>query len=341
MSESDIVDIIFMPGFSTKNIVTNISGRGVGLDVVKSNMVGLKGHISVESRLGVGTTFTLRVPLTLSSERGLFVQCGDQKLVLPTNYIERVMLSRFDDIVSVSGGQAIIIDNHTIPCCRLANVLRLPLYNTSDNEFPTIIVSNSNYSIAFFVDKILGEREMIVKSFQPPMNNIKYVSGATLLEHNELAMVLNVDDLIMSALNTKQKVLVQEVKVEKQQDEKLHILVVDDSITTRTLEKNVLENKNYQVTTAVNGQEAWDLLQKQRFALMITDINMPIMDGFTLTERVKSDDRLRELPIIIVTSLGSDAEKSRGVEVGADAYIVKSEFESSALLDVVEQLVQS
>jgi len=311
----------------------------VGLDVVKSNLISLKGHVSVQSIPGQGTTFILRVPLTLSSERGLLVKCGDHQFVMPTSFIKRVMMLKPSDLIEVTGGQAIMVDEHPIPYCSLANVLALPNTNSSFECLPTVVVYNSNNSVALLVDKIIGEREIVVKSFQKPLNKIDYAGGATLLDHNQLAVVLNIDDLVRHALNIQNVTRIEPQDNVRIMHEKTHILVVDDSITTRTLEKNVLENKNYRVTTAVNGQEAWDLLQKQKFSLMITDISMPIMDGFTLTERVKNSEKLRDLPIIIVTSLGSDTEKARGMEVGANAYVIKSEFESGALLDIIAQLV--
>ena len=185
----------------------------------------------------------------------------------------------------------------------------------------------------------MGEREIVVKPLQAPANNLPGISGGTLSGSGHVMIVLNPSDIITMTLHGGKvtRVKMQDDKIKSHT--KVHILVVDDSITTRTLEKSILENKGYQVTIAVYGKEAWDALQKQKFALLITDVMMPSVDGFTLTDRVKKNEKLKNMPVIIVTSLGSDAEKKRGIEVGADAYIVKSEFESGILLEIVEQLV--
>ncbi len=340
MNKNEILEFIFRSGFSTKNTITNVSGRGVGLDVVKANLTELKGNVSVTTEFGQGTTFCLTVPLTLSSERGLLVNCHDQLFVIPTNTIKRVLMVRANDIVDVEGSQALLVDEHPVPLRILSDVLGLMGKEILEKEKLSIVVVEKGWhSVAFLVDDIVGEREIVIKPLRSPLAHVSCVSGGTLLEHNQVAIVLQSTDLLNKALNvTSVRRIASEDASEKTKD-KPHILVVDDSITTRTLEKNILESKDYQVTITVNGKEAWDLLQKQKFSLLITDVSMPIMDGFTLTENVKKSEKLRDLPVIIVTSLGSDAEKARGVEAGADAYIVKNEFESGALLDIVEQLV--
>ncbi len=340
MSEAAILDLIFSPGFSTKEIITEVSGRGVGLDVVKSNISHLKGELNIVTKIGVGTTFYLRLPLTLASERGLIVQCVDQYFVIPTNIIERVLLLKPNDIVELEASQAIVLDKHAIPLKNLADILGMSHGDSIvETHLPILVLKNANNSVAILVNEIIGEREIVVKPLSPPLSHIPLVAGGTLAGNGQAIIVLNGNDLINSALNlsVKSRVLTQDTS-EKSQT-RIQILVVDDSITTRTLEKNILESKDYDVTVAVNGKEAWDILQKQKFALLITDVNMPIMDGFTLTEKVKNSDALRDLPVIIVTSLESDQEKKRGIEVGANAYLVKSQFESQALLEIVEQLV--
>ncbi|MBV9575896.1 MAG: hybrid sensor histidine kinase/response regulator [Gammaproteobacteria bacterium] len=340
MTETDILEFIFRSGFSTKNIITDISGRGVGLDVVKANLMELKGTVSVNSELGKGTTFILSVPLTLSSERGLLIRSSDQIFVIPTNTVKRVLTIQPQEVKDVEGNQILLIDGHSIPLRVLSDVLKLTNQALLAEEKLFVVVIEKGWkTVAFLVDEIIGEREIVVKPLRPPLNNISGISGGTLLEHNQAAVVLNSADLLNEALHINSARRITQQNIASTHTVIPHILVVDDSITTRTLEKNILESKNYQVTIAVNGKEAWELLQKQNFSLLITDINMPLMDGFTLTENVKKHEKLRDLPVIIVTSLGSEAEKARGIEVGANAYIVKNEFESGGLLDIVEQLV--
>lgn len=339
LSNDELQQFIFESGFSTKNEVSTISGRGVGMDVVKKNVQALKGSITIQSETGKGTTFIICVPLSLSSERGLIVRCDDQIFVLPTAYIERVNAVSMKDVVSVEGCHAIVLHGHPVLLKPLASVLGFDQGAVIRDNFSAVILKVSERLIALSVDQIIGEREIVIKPIQEPLANISCVSGATLLDRNKIAIVLNPIELIDISLHATVGYHPADAASAKPASDSIRILVVDDSITTRTLEKNILESKKYLVTTAVNGQEAWDILQKQSFTLMITDINMPVMDGFELTDRVKKSEKLASMPVIIVTSLGSDAEKSRGIEVGADAYIVKNEFESGVLLQTIEQLV--
>ena len=338
LTQEELHHYIFQSGFSTKNEVSSISGRGVGLDVVLKNVQALKGTVTIESQPGKGCKFIICVPLSLSSERGLIVRCDDETFVLPTASIERVRLVHVDEIVNIEGSNAILIDDHPVLLKTLANVLSPGLNAPSAQNFPVVIIKGALQRVALAVNQVLGEREIVIKSIQEPLTNIGCVSGATLLDRNKIAIILDPEELIKLALGAPTLVIVS-VSETKKLTSSIKVLVVDDSITTRTLEKNILESKNYDVMTAVNGQEAWDMLQKHSFSLVITDVNMPIMDGFELTDRIKKSDKFANLPVIIVTSLGSDSEKGRGIDVGADAYIVKSEFESGVLLQAISQLV--
>lgn len=341
LSQREILDLIFTPGFSTKEIITNISGRGVGLDVVKSNIENLNGQVSFTSTPDKGTVFELRAPLSLASKRGFIVSSGAQLFVIPTSAVQRVSIVSSDEIFDLEGRQALMLDDHPQQLYSLIDLLML-----EQKEFPkhnqfTVFIRNESHTIAILVDEILGEREIVMKPLQAPLSNVDCIAGGTLFGNNQVIIVLDPKELLNRALNIghARRISLQEVITPESISTVPHILVVDDSITTRALEKNILESKNYKVTTAVNGKEAWDLLQKQAFSLVITDVVMPIMDGFTLTENVKKSDKLQKLPVIIVTSLGSETEKKRGIEAGADAYIIKNEFESGILLEIVEQLV--
>ncbi len=340
MTDDNKLELIFRSGFSTKDIITDVSGRGVGLDVVKSNIENLKGQITLSTIPGKQTTFTLSVPLSIATDRGLLIKSAGQPFVVPTSSVEHVMLIRPEQIVNVQGSQAIILENRTIPFRILSDILRMQKIPMPDEtKLSVMIIKRAGSLLAFLVDEIIGEKEIVIKSFHAPLTKIPCVSGGTLLESNQVVLVLDPGDLMTFAFEKTQtsRVTIQDEKTIE--PDKKHILIVDDSITTRTLEKNVLESKNYQVTVAVNGKEALDMLHKKKFSLVITDVIMPVMDGFTLTEQVKKSEKLRHLPVIIVTSLGSDAEKQRGIDVGADAYIVKNEFESGKLLSIVSQLV--
>lgn len=340
LKQEELLNLIFHPGFSTKETVTEVSGRGVGLDVVKSSLESLKGHIRVETTLGQGTTFTLRLPLTLVSERGLMVNSGGHLFALPTSGIERVLTLQSEQIINLEANQAIKLDEHPVPLRALSDLLKLEKTEPALPGRLFIVVIHKGWQLmALLVEDIIGEKEIVIKPLQSPLARVPCVAGGTLSGNGQVIIVLNPNDLISQALQLPSTARLRFQPDKHEASTRPHILVVDDSITTRTLEKNVLESKDYQVTVAVNGKEAWDILQKQKFSLLITDVSMPIMDGFTLTERVKQNPELKDLPVIIVTSLGSETEKKRGIEVGANAYIVKSEFESSRLLEIIAQLV--
>ncbi|MDX1900866.1 MAG: hybrid sensor histidine kinase/response regulator [Gammaproteobacteria bacterium] len=340
MNRMEILSLIFKSGFSTAQTITDVSGRGVGLDIVKSNIDALNGNVVIETELGKSTSFIIRVPLTLASERGLVINVSGEIYVVPVTSVERVLMLQPKDIIEVEASQVILFNNHPVPLRALADILDLKK-NESINQMklPIIVLKKGWNTVALLVDEIIGEREIVIKPMQAPLVNVACVSGGTLSGNGQVILVLNVNDLINYALHTDKmtRLILKDQKVETRLMPR--ILVVDDSITTRTLERNVLESKGYQVTVAVNGKEAWDLLQKEKYSLVITDVSMPIMDEFTLTERIKQSNEFNDLPVIIVTSLGSDSEKKRGIESGANAYIVKNEFESSALLEIVSQLV--
>jgi two-component system chemotaxis sensor kinase CheA len=342
MTESQLFEFIFNPGFSTKDTVTDISGRGVGLDVVKSNIQNLSGQVAFTTELGKSTTCELRVPLTLATERGLVINCGGHQFVVPTQTIQRVLTVRLEDILLVEGCQAVMLDNKPISLHALTDVLGLERNELPhQNRLSAFVLKQGHHQVAILVDDIVGEREIVIKPLSAPLTHIPCVAGGTLSANNQAMIVLESNELINAALHINQSRQLPHQENSHTAPTRPHVLVVDDSITTRTLEKNILETKNYLVTTAVNGKEAWDILQKQKFSLLITDVSMPIMDGFTLTAQVKKSEKLANMPVIIVTSLGSDMEKKRGIDVGADAYIIKNEFESGSLLNIVEQLVVS
>ncbi len=340
LSEEELLDLIFHPGFSSKEIITQVSGRGVGLDVVRANLRELKGQVAIETEVGRGTAFNLRVPLTLTTERGLQVRAGGEEFVIPSTAVERILDVTPADVLEVEASQAVMLDGRPIPLRDLGATLELsPTDTQGKSSFHLVVVSKGWRAVAFLVHEVIGEREIVIKRLGAPLVSVRNTSGATLTGSGDIIMVLNTSDLVESSLNGGARSRVVTAAPEEIEEMPSRVLVVDDSITTRTLERNILEVHGYDVTVAMNGSEAWDILQNDSFDLVVTDIEMPIMTGFELTERIKQDERLVETPVIIVSSLSSDAEKERGIEVGADAYIVKGHFETQALLDVVRRLI--
>ena len=340
LSEKDILDFLTVPGFSTQDIITEISGRGVGLDVVQTNIQEVKGTLDIKTEKSCGTTITMQLPLTLITDRGIMVRMQDQFFIVPTTSVISILNLSSEKIYAVEGGEAVLLDDQPVPLYSASAILNI---NTKHEEARpsdqrlALILFKGRSKIAFIVDEIIREREIVIKPLMPPLTKTQYFSGAALNGPGDVILVLHPSELINAALHDNAGKL--RVKEEKIESVIPNILVVDDAITTRVLEVNILENKGYRVKSAVNGVTAWEALQKYPFDLVITDIEMPVMDGFELTEKIKKDPKFKELPVVIVTSCVKDKDKKRGIEVGADAYITKNQFETKVLLDIVKQLL--
>jgi len=235
--------------------------------------------------------------------------------------------------------EAILIDGRAVPLRSLEHALGFGSGNAieQDSALCVVIIRKGAAAVAFLVDDIVQEREIVIKSLMPPLTSLPNVMGAAVSASHGIMLVLNANSLLDQALSRGSGIKIRQK--ERRDTVSQRILLVDDSITTRTLEKSVLENRGYATTLAVDGAQAWEILQHQQFDLIITDVEMPVMNGFELTAKIKGSADLAGIPVIIVTSLANDADKKRGIEAGADAYIVKSQFESKALLALVEQLI--
>jgi two-component system chemotaxis sensor kinase CheA len=341
LSEAEIAHLIFHSGLSTSQIITDISGRGVGMDVVRKNVEELHGTLEVEFEPGAGTVFTMTLPLTLASSRGLLVKAGEQTFALPLTSVERMLQIDAGSVASVEGKEAVTYQGQPIALARLADLMELPFKPADSSKHIVVIVAVAEKRLGLVVDDLAGEQEIVIKNLGRQLAKVSGFAGATLLGTGQVILVLHVADLIKLAARTRPRVMMANVEEEKvSSDERKTILVVDDSITTRTLEKNILEAVGYEVKLATDGREALGVLATAGLPhLIVSDINMPRLDGFELTSRVKQDARYADIPVILVTSLDSPADKARGIEVGADAYIVKSSFDQGNLLDTIEQLV--
>ncbi|MDF1761524.1 MAG: hybrid sensor histidine kinase/response regulator [Coxiellaceae bacterium] len=338
-SDEDILSLIFRPGFSTKEIITNLSGRGVGLDVVMENIQTLKGTVTIKTEVNKGTTFTLTLPLTLVSDRGVIVQVNDQDFAIPTTSIGRILSVGEQDVIEVEAGLAIMYENKPIPLRKLSDTLEIESMIENRKYFPVVVLQKGWQVVALVVDMIHGEREIVIKHLSNPLVSVRNVSGATLTGRGEVIIVLNPMDLVDSALALSHTKLIDKELEDTEVLQVARILVVDDSITTRTLETNILNIQGYEVDASIDGEDAWQNINQHEYDLVITDVEMPHMDGFELTSLIKNDERYKNIPVIIVTSLESDSDKRKGIEVGADAYIVKNTFETKALIKTVEQLI--
>jgi len=343
MTDAETLDLIYRSGLSTGPIITDLSGHGLGLAIVKECVERLGGEISIETRTGAGTTVRVIVPASIATFRGLLVRVGGQPFLLPTEAVELAIRVGSNAVERVEGRDVIRWNGHPLPVVRLNVLLGLSLQQESFSHPPPpllcVFVRSGDERVGFFVDEILGEREVLVKEFGPPLVRIRNVAGAGLLGTGEVVLILRPADLLKS-IRTIHRPPAPPPEPEDARRQAV-ILVVDDSITTRTMEKNLLEASGYQVRTAVDGMDAWTLLKGEEVDLVVSDLDMPRMDGFELTARIRADRELADLPVVLVTALDAREDKERGVEVGANAYIIKSSFDQSNLLEIIRRLIST
>jgi two-component system chemotaxis sensor kinase CheA len=338
--ERELARAIFLPGLSTSRLITDVSGRGVGLDVVKSRVEALHGTVDVTFAAGRGTRFALGVPLTLTTLRALLVGAGGQTLALAGTNVQKMVRVGPDDLASVAGREVLRLGDAPLPVAGLAEALGLaPRAAANGMRRPVVIVAAGEKRMAFVVDELIAEQEVVVKSLGSRLRRVPLVSGATILASGEIALVLNAASLIRAALARGSTGAVTAPTTSPPAPAKRRILVADDSVTTRTLEKSILEAAGYEVLAAADGAAAWRLLQERGADLLVSDVEMPRMDGLALAEAVRASPRFRDLPIVLVTARASEEDKARGARAGADAYLVKSAFDQKNLLETIAQLL--
>ncbi len=343
MTEKDLRQLIFNSGFSTRSAVSMISGRGLGLAIVMKCLDKLGGSITVDSTFGVGTTFKLIVPISLATIRGIYIRSGSRVFAVPTLHVRKVCRVSNAEIKAVANKDSIVVDNQTVPLISLAALLRIPVTSPDPCGYTfALILGQVDNQFAFQVDEVLSEDDLLVKGIGPLLPQVRNIAGATILANGTIVPILNVMDLIRNsgADYIHHFHAVSGVTASTGEPTKKRLLVVDDSITSRTLIMNVLESYGYEVKTAVDGLDALATLQgSERFDLATVDVQMPHMDGFELTARIRADERLSRLPVVLITSLDSAEDKKKGINSGADAYIVKSSFDQTSLLDIIRKLI--
>ncbi|MDD2851124.1 MAG: hybrid sensor histidine kinase/response regulator [Desulfuromonadaceae bacterium] len=338
MSKAEITDLIFMPGFSTSPIITDLSGRGVGMDVVRKSIVDeLKGTIVIETREGIGTSFFLRLPLNLAVFPLFLVSAGGKTCAMPATSLVEMLSVLPSDIIDIVNRRAIRLREQIIPVEHLAALLKLPRDSGPEsNEVQIVIIRDGEEKLGLLVDEIIGREEMVVKPLPSHLQNLRMVSGVTIGERDSIVNVLHVPELLIQAREISEPGRrASASKAERTQT----VLVVDDSLNTREIEKSILEAYGYVVVTAEDGEEAFAKTREELYDLVITDVEMPRLDGFSLTEQLRGDERYRNVPIIIMTSREKVEDKKRGIVVGANAYIVKGAFDQSNLIDTVRSLI--
>jgi two-component system chemotaxis sensor kinase CheA len=339
LSDAEAQALIFQSEVSTSPIITQISGRGLGLAIVREKAEKLGGRVSVESQRHAGTTIRITLPIALATFRGILVEAGKRLFVIPTTQVERVRRFVGSDIRTVEGHTTLALDDRATSLVWLAEVLNLPDAERGDLTAPTpiMLLGAGDQRVAFAVDAVLGEQEVLVKPLSKPLSRVRNIAGATVLGSGQVAPILNVSDLLKSArLAGRSSPRVAPARAAAPVAKS--ILVAEDSITSRMLIKGILESAGYRVKTAVDGMEAFTALRAETFDLLVSDVEMPRLNGFDLAARVRADSRLANLPVILVTARETREDRERGIDAGANAYLVKSNFDQSNLLEAVRRL---
>ena len=341
MTKKDALELVFLSGVSTSPIITDISGRGVGLNVVRENVIAMGGEIDIETATGQGTTFRLSLPLSLSNARGVLVRSQGRLYVVPLQFVERGLSMHRENYAKIDGKTVIEYEGRTVTLRRLDDVLSGGTGGGRKEDSPqatVLLIRLSGNLIALEVDEILWEQDVVIKPLPAPISRVRTVAGATLLSTGELVLVLQVPDLF-DAARANPAVMQRSEDATASEKRRQRLLVVDDSITSRVLLHDILVSSGFEVKTAVDGIDALTHLREEAFDLIVSDVEMPRMNGFELTESVRKDDKLGVLPVVLVTGLETQEDRERGFDVGANAYINKSSFDQSNLIDVIERLI--
>ncbi|XZN91306.1 MAG: response regulator [Microcoleus sp.] len=342
LTESELMDFLFLPGFSTASQVTEISGRGVGLDIVQSMVQEVGGILRAVSQPEKGMSFYLQLPLTLSVIRTLLVEISGEPYAFPLTRIDRLVLVETSEIAIAENRQYFTLDDENIGLVNAYQVLELAAPNRKLDLLPVIIVSARSNSYGLAVDKILGERDLVVRPLDPRLGKIPDISAAAFMEDGSPVLIIDVEYLVRSTDRLLARTSLKKVSETTQTDDSKiakRLLIVEDSITVREFERKILENQGYKVDIAVNGIDGWNALRSAQYDLVISDVDMPGMTGIELVSQIKNHATLNSIPVIIVSYKDRQEDRLRGLSVGADYYLTKSSFHDDTLLNAVVDLI--
>jgi two-component system chemotaxis sensor kinase CheA len=338
--DDELVLALFQAGFSTRTEASTVSGRGVGLDAVSSALERIGGRVRVRWREGRGTTFTIECPPTVSTFRALLVGLDSQIFAIPSVHIAQISRVRPAEVRRVAGRPVILTTDAPVPLVPLATVLGPPLrQREADDAVPVVVLMADARRVAVAADELISEEEIMLRPLERLKRPPRGIAGAALLASGRISLVLDAPTIVAAGLNYEGPVA-GPVTEPEEPEAALWILVVDDSVTTRTLEASILRTAGYEVATAVDGEDGWRRLQERPFDLIVSDVEMPRMDGFALCRAVRRAPHLAGIPVVLVSALESAEHRALGLEAGADAYLPKSTFDQRDLLDTIQQLVR-
>lgn len=342
LSEEELLTFLFLPGFSLRDKVTEVSGRGVGLDAVQHMVRQLRGAVVLEQTAGQGSRFHLEVPLTLSVVRSLVVEVGEEAYAFPLVHIERMCDLAADDIVQLEGRQHFWHEGRHVGLVAASQLLQRPPGQTPSDTLKVVVIRERDAVYGIAVERFIGERTLVVLPLDDRLGKVQDISAGALLDDGSVVLIVDVEDMLRSVdklLNTGRLERIARRSQQATEAPRKRVLVVDDSLTVRELQRKLLLNRGYEVAVAVDGMDGWNALRSEDFDLLITDIDMPRMDGIELVTLLRRDSRLQSLPVMVVSYKDREEDRRRGLDAGADYYLAKASFHDDALLDAVVELI--
>jgi two-component system sensor histidine kinase and response regulator WspE len=343
LSEAELLEFLFLPGFSTADRVTELAGRGFGLDIAKSMAQEVGGFLRAATKLGQGTTFQFQLPLTLSVIRALLVEISGEVYAFGLTRIDRVLSVNRPDIFIAENRQYIVVDEQNIGLVSARQVLELPEPNLEESPLlPVVVLGDQSHRYGLVVDRFLGERDLVVRPLDSRLGKVKNISAASVMEDGSPLLIIDTADLVRSIdtlISGGNLNLIGDDGTAEVERASKRVLVVDDSITVREMERKLLQNNGYEVDVAVNGMEGWNAVRMGNYDLVISDIDMPRMNGIELVTQIKSHPQLKSIPTIIVSYKDREEDKIAGLQAGADYYLTKSSFHDDSLINAVVDLI--
>ncbi|GAB1420608.1 hybrid sensor histidine kinase/response regulator [Anaerolineales bacterium] len=340
-SPDELKLLIFYSGFSTSSTVTTLSGRGLGMDIVRERVESLRGRIHIYSDWGKGSRVEIRVPVSLTRQRCIVLRVGKHDFAIPSVMVSRMELIRRSQIFTSEGKEMVHINQQPMPLLSLGSMLNIYSKPKEDELVRVLAIHSADRAIAIEVDELKIEVELVLKPLGPELANTPYIAGGAILGSGEVLIILDGNELVRHTTGTSLPRRSAAVRATQSTPavQILRALVVDDSITTRTLEKNILEAIGINVQTAINGEEAWQIILENEFDVIISDVEMPKLNGIELVQRIRAHKQLNHLPIILLTSLSKPEQREAGLKAGANAYLVKSQFDQQILLETIKAVL--